>query len=95
MRKSFYIIATLILATGVLAEVNWEVVPESTNVVSKDPVQLKITATWSGYETMSPLCWGWNALRTFVISLLFSLNSCRAVYTFLTPSICNRNSRAL
>ncbi|MBO7543247.1 hypothetical protein J6T93_05000 [bacterium] len=53
MRKSFYIIATLILATGVLAEVNWEVVPESTNVVSKDPVQLKITATWSGYETIS------------------------------------------
>ena len=53
MRKTFYIIATLILATSVLAEVSWEIMPERTNVVSKNRTQLKLTATWSGYETLS------------------------------------------
>ena len=48
-----YIIAVFLLALSASSEVKWEILPESTNVVSKKSTQLKMTATWTGYETIS------------------------------------------
>ena len=53
MRKTIYIIAVFLLALSASSEVKWEILPESTNVVSKKSTQLKMTATWTGYETIS------------------------------------------
>ena len=53
MRKTIYIIAVFLLALSASSEVRWEILPESTNVVSKKSTQLKMTATWTGYETIS------------------------------------------
>lgn len=53
MRKTIYIIAVFLLALSVYSEVKWEILPESTNVVSQKSTQLKMTATWTGYETIS------------------------------------------
>ena len=48
-----YIIAVFLLALSASSEVRWEILPESTNVVSKKSTQLIMTATWTGYETIS------------------------------------------
>ena len=48
-----YIIAVFLLALSASSEVKWEILPESTNVVSKKSTQLIMTATWTGYETIS------------------------------------------
>ena len=48
-----YIIAVFLLALSASSEVRWEILPESTNVVSKKSTQLMMTATWTGYETIS------------------------------------------
>ena len=53
MRKTIYIIAVFLLALSASSEVRWEILPESTNVVSKKSTQLMMTATWTGYETIS------------------------------------------
>ena len=53
MRKTIYIIVVFILALTVYSDVKWEITPESTNVFSQRSTQLKMTATWSGYETIS------------------------------------------
>lgn len=53
MRNIFYILAVFLLALSVYSEVKWEILPESTNVVSQKSTQLKMTATWTGYETIS------------------------------------------
>ena len=53
MRKMIYIIAVFLLALSASSEVRWEILPESTNVVSKKSTQLMMTATWTGYETIS------------------------------------------
>ena len=53
MRNIFYILAVFLLALSASSEVRWEILPESTNVVSKKSTQLKMTATWTGYETIS------------------------------------------
>ena len=53
MRKTIYIIAVFLLALSASSEVKWEILPESTNVVSKKSTQLMMTATWTGYETIS------------------------------------------
>ena len=53
MRKTIYIIAVFLLALSASSEVKWEILPESTNVVSKKSTQLIMTATWTGYETIS------------------------------------------
>ena len=54
MRKNIYIILALIVyALAAFSEVRWEILPESTNVVSKKSAQLKMTATWTGFETVS------------------------------------------
>lgn len=53
MRKTIYIIAVFLLALSASSEVRWEILPESTNVVSKKSTQLIMTATWTGYETIS------------------------------------------
>lgn len=53
MRKTIYIIVVFLLALSVYSEVKWEILPESTNVVSQKSTQLKMTATWTGYETIS------------------------------------------
>ena len=53
MRKMIYIIAVFLLALSASSEVRWEILPESTNVVSKKSTQLIMTATWTGYETIS------------------------------------------
>ena len=48
-----YTIAVFLLALSASSEVKWEILPESTNVVSKKSTQLMMTATWTGYETIS------------------------------------------
>lgn len=53
MRKTIYIFIVFLLALSVYSEVTWEVLPESTNVVSQKSTQLKMTATWTGFETVS------------------------------------------
>ena len=53
MRKTIYIIIVFLLALSTYSEVTWEVLPESTNVVSQKSTQLKMTATWTGFETVS------------------------------------------
>lgn len=74
MRKMIYIIAVFLLALSVYSEVKWEILPESTNVVSQKSTQLKMTATWTGYETISVRTPRFKELKGALVKDIVSYN---------------------
>ena len=74
MRKMIYIIAVFLLALSASSEVRWEILPESTNVVSKKSTQLKMTATWTGYETISVRTPRFKELKGALVKDIVSYN---------------------
>jgi len=74
MRKTIYIIAVFLLALSVYSEVKWEILPESTNVVSQKSTQLKMTATWTGYETISVRTPRFKELKGALVKDIVSYN---------------------
>lgn len=69
-----YIIAVFLLALSVYSEVKWEILPESTNVVSQKSTQLKMTATWTGYETISVRTPRFKELKGALVKDIVSYN---------------------
>ena len=69
-----YIIAVFLLALSASSEVRWEILPESTNVVSKKSTQLKMTATWTGYETISVRTPRFKELKGALVKDIVSYN---------------------
>ena len=74
MRKTIYIIAVFLLALSASSEVRWEILPESTNVVSQKSTQLMMTATWTGYETISVRTPRFKELKGALIKDIVSYN---------------------
>lgn len=74
MRKTIYIIVVFLLALSVYSEVKWEILPESTNVVSQKSTQLKMTATWTGYETISVRTPRFKELKGALVKDIVSYN---------------------
>ena len=74
MRNIFYILAIFLAALSVYPEVKWEIMPESTNVVSQKSTQLKMTATWTGYETISVRTPRFKELKGALIKDIVSYN---------------------
>ena len=74
MRKTIYIIVVFLLALSVYSEVRWEILPESTNVVSQKSTQLKMIATWTGYETISVRTPRFKELKGALIKDIVSYN---------------------
>lgn len=74
MRKTIYIIAVFLLALSASSEVKWEILPESTNVVSKKSTQLMMTATWTGYETISVRTPRFKELKGALVKDIVSYN---------------------
>ena len=74
MRKTIYIIAVFLLALSASSEVRWEILPESTNVVSQKSTQLMMTATWTGYETISVRTPRFKDLKGALIQDIVSYN---------------------
>ena len=74
MRNIFYILAVFLLALSVYSEVKWEILPESTNVVSQKSTQLKMTATWTGYETISVRTPRFKELKGALVKDIVSYN---------------------
>ncbi|MBO4553325.1 hypothetical protein J5754_02835 [bacterium] len=74
MRKTIYIIAVFLLALSASSEVRWEILPESTNVVSKKSTQLIMTATWTGYETISVRTPRFKELKGALVKDIVSYN---------------------
>ena len=74
MRKTIYIIIVFLLALSTYSEVTWEVLPESTNVVSQKSTQLKMIATWTGYETISVRTPRFKELKGALIKDIVSYN---------------------
>lgn len=74
MRNIFYMITVFLLALSVYSEVKWEILPESTNVVSQKSTQLKMTATWTGYETISVRTPRFKELKGALVKDIVSYN---------------------
>lgn len=74
MRNISYILAVFLLALSVHSEVIWEIMPESTNVVSQKSTQLKMTATWTGYDTISVRTPRFKELKGALIKDIVSYN---------------------
>ena len=74
MRNISYILAVFLLTLSVHSEVIWEILPESTNVVSQKSTQLKMTATWTGFETISVRTPRFKELKGALVKDIVSYN---------------------